>query len=160
MINEKISDIVKKLAKRNQKIATMESCTGGGLANAITNVSGSSEVFNFTAVTYSNEFKIKMGVSEKVIEEYSVYSKETANEMSKAIADFTSADYGIGITGKLRSVDPNNNMGEDDVVFVSVFDKKNNLFYTNEVVVEKETRAKNKDLVILAVANLLQEILI
>ncbi|MBQ8748914.1 MAG: CinA family protein [Clostridia bacterium] len=159
MINEKISEIVKKLAKRNQKIATMESCTGGGLANAITNVSGSSEVFNFTAVTYSNEFKIKMGVSEKVIEEFSVYSKETANEMSKAIADFTSADYGIGITGKLRSVDPNNNMGEDDVVFVSVFDKKNNLIYTNEVVAEKETRAKNKDLVILAVANLLQEIL-
>lgn len=46
----------------------MESCTGGGVANAITNIEGSSRVFMFGAVTYSNEYKIKMGVNRNIIE--------------------------------------------------------------------------------------------
>jgi PncC family amidohydrolase len=60
--------IIKELIKRNETIATMESCTGGGVANAITSIEGASEILKFSAVTYSNEFKIKMGVSEEVIE--------------------------------------------------------------------------------------------
>ena len=58
-----MEEIIKKLTKLDKTISTMESCTGGGLANAITNIEGASEVFKYGAVTYSNEFKIKMGVS-------------------------------------------------------------------------------------------------
>ena len=47
--------IIKKLTKENLTIATMESCTGGGVANAITNIEGASSVLKFSAVTYSNE---------------------------------------------------------------------------------------------------------
>ena len=80
-----MEEVVKRLIDKNKTISTMESCTGGGVANAITNVEGASEVLKFNAVTYSNEFKIKMGVSSSVIDKYSVYSAETAMEMSKNI---------------------------------------------------------------------------
>ena len=91
--------IVNKLINNNKTISTMESCTGGLLASSLTDIEGASEVIKFSAVTYSNEFKIKMGVSEKVINTYSVYSIETAIEMSKNISSFTNSNYGIGITG-------------------------------------------------------------
>lgn len=54
-------EIIEILTERNETIATMESCTGGGVANAITNIEGSSNILKFSAVTYSNEYKIKMG---------------------------------------------------------------------------------------------------
>ena len=47
--------IIEKLKKKNKTISTMESCTGGYLANIITNIEGVSDVFKFSAVTYSNE---------------------------------------------------------------------------------------------------------
>ncbi len=119
--------IVNKLIKNKETISTMESCTGGMLASEITNVSGSSEILKFSAVTYSNEFKIKMGVSSKTIDKYSVYSMEVAREMSKAISDFTSSTYGVGITGKLGRVDINNLHGNDNVVFFSIYNKNNNI---------------------------------
>ena len=72
--------IVEKLTKKEETIATMESCTGGAVASAITDIEGASAILKFSAVTYSNEFKIKMGVSSKVIDTYTVYSMETARE--------------------------------------------------------------------------------
>ena len=62
-----MKEIIEYLNKNHKYISTMESCTGGYLASSITNVSGSSLVFKFSAVTYSNEFKIKMGVDKEVI---------------------------------------------------------------------------------------------
>ena len=55
-----LREIIKILTEKNKTISTMESCTGGGVANAITNIEGASEVLKFSAVTYSNEYKIKM----------------------------------------------------------------------------------------------------
>ena len=91
--------IIKKLIDKNKTISTMESCTGGYLASCITNVSGSSSVFKFGAVTYSNEYKINMGIDPNIINKYSVYSMETAIEMSRKICDFTNSDYGVGVNG-------------------------------------------------------------
>ena len=98
-MQEKLKIIVKKLEEQNKTISTMESCTGGGLVNEFTNIEGASQVLKFSAVTYSNEFKIKLGVSKDVIDKYSVYSKQTAIEMSKNKSEFADSDYGIGITG-------------------------------------------------------------
>ena len=61
---------VDKLIEKKKTIGTMESCTGGGIADAITSVEGASLVLKFSAVTYSNEYKIKMGVKEETIEKY------------------------------------------------------------------------------------------
>ena len=114
-----MKDIVELLKDNNKTISTMESCTGGGVANAITNIEGASEILKFGAVTYSNEFKIKMGVDKKIIDKYTVYSIETADEMSKNISKFTNSDYGVGITGQINRQDPNNITGEDNKIYIS-----------------------------------------
>lgn len=151
--------IIKKLTDLNKTIATMESCTGGGVANSITNIEGASEVIKFSAVTYSNEFKIKMGVSKDIILKYSVYSIETAMGMSKSISVFANSNYGIGITGKLNRVDKHNMFGNDNVVFVSIYDKDLDKFYNYQIEVDKPSRKENKDLVINLIIEKLLEII-
>lgn len=138
--------IIKKLTDKKLTISTMESCTGGGVANAITCVEGASDVFKFSAVTYSNEFKINMGVPKEVIDNYSVYSMETAREMAKAIAKYTGSDIGVGITGKLNRADSSNNFGKDNEVFFSIFYK--NKFYEDSIIVDRKTRRENKQVII------------
>lgn len=151
--------IVEKLISKNKTISTMESCTGGALASLITNIEGSSCVFKFGAVTYSNEYKIKMGVSADIIDKYSVYSVETAKEMSMNISKFANSDYGVGITGKLNRIDINNKSGLDNEVFISIYDKAKDMFYTDSIVVTKSTRFKNKKLVLDKVESMLQSII-
>ena len=143
-----MKQIINLLKEKNKTISTMESCTGGGVANAITNIEGASEVLRYSAVTYSNEYKIKMGVSEEIINTYSVYSMETAIEMSKNIAVFANSNIGVGITGKLNRVDINNPFGEDNVVFISIYDKDNDQFYNYKVEATEGSRKENKELVI------------
>ena len=143
-----MKQLVDKLIEYKKTIATMESCTGGGVANAITNIEGASEILKFSAVTYSNEYKIKMGVSKKIIDKYSVYSIETAREMAYNIAHFANSNYGVGITGKLNRVDINNPFGEDNVTFVSIYDKDNNIYDDMKIEATKETRAQNKEVII------------
>lgn len=156
----KLEEIVKILTKQNKTVSTMESCTGGCLANAITNIPGASEILKFSAVTYSNEFKIKMGVPKEIIDTYSVYSIETAIEMSKKISEFTNSNYGIGITGKLNRVDPHNLSGDDDnTVYFSIYNKDNNTNYNGSLKVTKETRKENKEEVINLIVDKLYEII-
>ena len=143
-----MKEIVKRLIKLNKTISTMESCTGGFLANEITNIEGSSEVFKYSAVTYSNEYKIKMGVNKKVIDKYTVYSKETANEMSKNISDFTSSNYGVGITGQINRIDKRNIVNNNNKIYISIYYRDNNKFYNKEVVAIKDNRANNKKYII------------
>lgn len=149
--------IVLELIKRGETIATMESCTGGGVANAITCIEGASEVLKFSAVTYSNQYKIKMGVSADVINEYSVYSMETAHEMALNISKFANSDFGVGITGKLNRADVNNNFGKDNQVFISIYYKEE--YYDMVINVDKKTRKQNKDVVIDLIIEKLGELL-
>ena len=149
--------IVLELIKRGETIATMESCTGGGVANAITCIEGASEVLKFSAVTYSNQYKIKMGVSADVINEYSVYSMETSHEMALNISKFANSDFGVGITGKLNRADVNNNFGKDNQVFVSIYYKEE--YYDMVINVDKKTRKQNKDVVIDLIIEKLGELL-
>ncbi len=154
-----MKNVVELLKEKNKTISTMESCTGGGVANSITNIEGASEVLKFSAVTYSNEFKIKMGVSKDIIDKYSVYSIETAMEMSKNISKFTDSNYGVGITGKLNRVDKNNLYGSDNTVYISIYDKDNDKFYNNQIDVNKSSRKENKEIVIDLIIEKLLEIL-
>ena len=154
-----MKQIVKKLKEKNKTISTMESCTGGGVANSITNIEGASEVLKFSAVTYSNEYKIKMGVNSDIINKYSVYSIETAREMSKNISIFSNSNYGVGITGKLNRIDVNNLYGENNVVYISIYDKDNDKYYDYDLLVTHTTREENKKLVIDFIKEKLLEIL-
>lgn len=156
---EKLDKIVKMLKEKNKYVSTMESCTGGGLVNAITNIPGASEILKFSAVTYSNEFKIKMGVPKETIDTYSVYSMETAIDMSKKISEFTNSNYGIGITGKLNRADINNLAGDDNMVYFSIYNKDTNTNYNDSIRVSKSSREENKDEVIIKIVNNFYKIL-
>ena len=151
--------VVKRLIELKKTISTMESCTGGGVANAITNVEGASEILKFSAVTYSNEFKIKMGVSSEVIDKYSVYSMETANEMSKNISLFTNSNYGVGITGKINRVDKANLVGEDNIIYISIYDRDNDKYYNKKIKAIDDVRSKNKEMIIKEIEEVLIKIL-
>lgn len=154
-----MKEIIKKLEKESKTISTMESCTGGFLANLITNIEGASDVFKFSAVTYSNEFKIKMGVDQNLIKKYSVYSKEVAHSMAYSISKFTSSDYGIGITGKLLKKDKKNLTNKDNIVYASIYSLDENKYYDLEIEVFENTREKNKMLVSKKIIEKLKEVI-
>lgn len=154
-----MKEIIELLTTKHKKISTMESCTGGGVANAITNIEGASNVLEFSAVTYSNEYKIKMGVNKDIIEKYSVYSLETAKEMSKCISNYANSNYGIGITGKMNKEDINNPYGENNKIFISIYDRDNNKYYNKEIIASQKTRKENKELVINEIIYILNNIL-
>lgn len=159
METNNMKQIINILTKNNETISVMESCTGGGVTNAITNIEGASNVLKFSAVTYSNEYKIKMGVPKNIIEKYSVYSMETAIEMAKAITKFTNSDIGIGITGKLNRPDQNNNYGKDNEVFVNIYQKKSKQNHNFHIITTKNTREENKNIIIEKIENKLLELL-
>ena len=154
-----MQEVIKLLTEKNKTIATMESCTGGGVVNAITNIEGASEVLKFSAVTYSNEYKIKLGVSSDTIDKYRVYSMEVAKEMALNISKFAGSNYGIGITGKLNRVDKNNPYGSDNITFVSIYDKDNDNYYDFTVKATEPSRSLNKELIINKIEDKLLEII-
>lgn len=152
-----MKELIEKLKNSSKTISTMESCTGGALVNEITNIEGASDVIKFSAVTYSNEFKIKMGISSNLIEKFSVYSLEVAKEMSKQISLYTNSDYGVGITGKLNCVDKNNLTGNNNVVFISMYDKNKDNYVTITIETKEQTRKQNKEMIVRIIVDRLQQ---
>lgn len=144
-----MQNLINLLIENNITISTMESCTGGGIANAITNIPGASDVFKYGAVTYSNEYKIKMGVDADVINKYTVYSIETAMEMSKNISKFANSDYGVGVTGQINRQDKNNIVKDTDKIYVSIYDNNKDKFYNYDLVADSDlNREENKKIII------------
>ncbi len=98
--DERLEGIVGQLLMARQlTLATMESCTGGLVANVITNEPGSSAYFKGGLVTYSNQAKIDFGVPAAVIEQHGAVSCETALEMATAARQRMSASVGLSVTG-------------------------------------------------------------
>jgi nicotinamide-nucleotide amidase len=92
--------LVHLLSERGQTLALAESCTGGFLADQITNVPGASKVFVAGCVTYSNEEKIRtLGVSRESIEKFGAVSERVATEMAEGLRTRTGATYAIATTG-------------------------------------------------------------
>lgn len=93
-------ELVEILTKKQYKIATAESCTGGLVAATIVNVSGASEVFQAGFVTYANEAKEKeLGVKSETLQTYGAVSEKTAKEMAIGCAAHAKAQVGISTTG-------------------------------------------------------------
>ncbi len=88
------------LRSKKLKLVTAESCTGGMISAAFTELSGSSDIFDRGFVTYSNEAKIAMlGVLPATIETYGAVSEETAREMCQGALKHSLADVAISVTG-------------------------------------------------------------
>ena len=93
-------EIVRLLERSCLTLATAESCTGGLIAERITDVPGSSNVFLGSVVSYSNELKEKiLHVSPATLEIYGAVSEETCHEMLNGIAETTGADIVLAVTG-------------------------------------------------------------
>ncbi len=92
--------VVKLLTASGKKLTTVESCTGGRIANRITNVSGASGVFTHGYVTYSNEAKHEMlGVSQQLLDTLGAVSKPVAIMMAERAWAVSHADIAVAVTG-------------------------------------------------------------
>lgn len=99
--DETLEEVVGRLLKeRELRIATAESCTGGGLGDRITNINGSSSYYDRGVITYSNAAKVELlKVDEDVMAEKGAVSSEVAMQMAEGIKAISGADIGISLTG-------------------------------------------------------------
>ncbi len=92
--------VVKKLTKRKATLSVAESITGGGLASAITEVSGSSKVFVGGVIAYEDSIKIsELKVDAKTLKRFTAVSEEVAKEMAIGALKKFKTDYAIATTG-------------------------------------------------------------
>jgi competence/damage-inducible protein CinA-like protein len=98
---ESLEEVVARLLKeRGLTISLAESCTGGGLANALTNVSGASAYFERGIVSYSNASKVEiLKVLEDTIAEHGAVSIEVSRQMAEGVKSISGTDLGVSITG-------------------------------------------------------------
>lgn len=142
-----MKEIIEILTKRKETISTMESCTGGMVANEITNIPGASEVFQLGIVSYSNHMKEKYGMDSKIIDQYTVYSMEVAKEMARLSTVNGESDYGVGITGTLNRQDPNNPTDKMNMVYFAIYDQKKDTYIEQTMSVSSLDRVENKKMI-------------
>lgn len=99
--NEELPEALGKLLiDKGLTIASAESCTGGAIASAITDVPGSSAYFLGSVIAYQNDLKCQiLNVDKRDIEQFGAVSKQVALQMAKGVAALTKADVGISTTG-------------------------------------------------------------
>ena len=99
-IEEAATRLLEVCHARKLKVATAESCTGGLVAAALTDVAGSSSVFDRGFVTYSNRAKHELlGVSDDILRRCGAVSRETAEAMARGALGRADADLAVAITG-------------------------------------------------------------
>jgi PncC family amidohydrolase len=123
-VRAKYRTITKTLIEHNITISTMESCSAGLIASLLTDTEGSSNILKGAFVTYSNEAKVMQGVPPEVIRRYGVYSLETAEEMALACRSAYHAKIGVGITGTMANVDPDNQDSVPGEIYLAIASEK------------------------------------
>jgi nicotinamide-nucleotide amidase len=99
-IEYKARALISAFSERRLMVATAESCTGGLIVGALTEVSGSSSVVDRGFVTYSNDAKIQMlGVDPATLAAHGAVSRQTAVEMARGALSHSQADIAIAVTG-------------------------------------------------------------
>jgi len=125
MNGETMEEVVGKLlTEKGKTLAVAESCTGGLIAQRLTEISGSSAYFIEGAVTYSNEAKIRtLDVPREIIETHGAVSRETAEAMAKGMREKAQTDFAVSVTG---IAGPNGGTAEKPVglIFIGLADEK------------------------------------
>ncbi|SDB50746.1 nicotinamide-nucleotide amidase [Ruminococcaceae bacterium FB2012] len=112
--------VVKYIITSGVTLSTAESCTGGMIAERITSIPGASGIFAGGVVSYSEDVKVNvLGVKRETLDKHTVYSAETASEMSRGVMDLMKTEAAIAVTGLAG---PSGGTAERPVgtVFVSV----------------------------------------
>ena len=116
--------VVKTLNEKGLVLATAESCTGGLIAKRITDVSGSSAMFNCGIVSYSNDIKEKvLGVKHKTLETFGAVSEQTVREMVKGVLKISEADIAVAVSG-IAGPNSDNTQKPVGLIYLAVSDKK------------------------------------
>ena len=119
--NETIETVVGKLLTKNNKtVSTAESCTGGKIASLLASVEGASKYFKGSVVSYATEAKVNvLGVSQELIDQFSVVSAEVAAAMALNVKDILKTDYAISTTGNAGPLKGDSN-AEIGTVFIAL----------------------------------------
>lgn len=100
IFTERAENVIRLLSALKMTLSVAESCTGGLLSKAITDISGASAVYKGGVCVYCNESKINLlGVSEDTVNSFGAVSEQTAAQMSQGVRRLFGSDVGIGITG-------------------------------------------------------------
>jgi len=95
-----LHELVELLSKQQWMLASAESCTGGGVAKALTDLPGSSAWFGYGLVTYSNQAKQQLlGVREESLQAYGAVSEEVVKEMVSGACHLSRADFAVATSG-------------------------------------------------------------
>jgi nicotinamide-nucleotide amidase len=90
----------RRLLASGRRMVTAESCTGGWIAKAMTDVAGSSQYFDGGFVTYSNGAKVRdLGVSQATLDAHGAVSEQTVREMARGALRVTGADVAVAVSG-------------------------------------------------------------
>jgi len=151
--DETLETVVGTLLKQqNKTISTAESCTGGNIAQLLTSVSGASNYFKGSVVSYATETKISvLGLSEELINKYSVVSAEVAKQMAINVKSIMKTDYAIATTGNAGPT-KGDSKAELGTVFIA-------LATPNEVIVEEFNFGQPREKVIDRAVNKSMEML-
>lgn len=99
-IEQLVQELARELGGRGMKLATAESCTGGGIAQALTELAGASDWFDRGFVTYSNQAKMEMlGVNATTLERQGAVSEATVLEMARGALARSPADLSVAVSG-------------------------------------------------------------
>lgn len=94
------AELLDRFRAKGWRIATAESCTGGMVGAALTDIAGSSDVFDRGFITYSNEAKMDMlGVTKATLDAFGAVSEEVAHQMAEGALAHSQADVAVSITG-------------------------------------------------------------
>ena len=136
--------VVKVLNERKMIMACAESCTGGLIAKRITDVSGSSSVFNCGIVSYSNEIKEKLlGVKSETLKEFGAVSEQTVREMVKGVLDVSGADIAVSVSG-IAGPNSDNTNKPVGLIYLAISDGKETVVKRLENQFDTDVRNSNR----------------
>ncbi|MDF2368728.1 CinA family protein [Sneathiella sp.] len=99
-IEKLATDVLEQCRQKKWQLATAESCTGGLIGGALTDIAGSSDVFDRGFITYSNKAKARViGVSTDILRAHGAVSEETAREMALGALKTAGANLTVAVTG-------------------------------------------------------------
>ena len=136
--------VVRVLNERKMIMACAESCTGGLIAKRITDVSGSSSVFNCGIVSYSNEIKEKLlGVKSETLKEFGAVSEQTVREMVKGVLDISGADIAVSVSG-IAGPNSDNTNKPVGLIYLAISDGKETVVKRLENQFDTDVRNSNR----------------
>lgn len=149
--------VVELLKREKLTVATAESCTGGLLSGALTNVSGSSSVFGFGVCTYANEAKMKLlNVKKETLDVYGAVSEQTAIEMAVGVRELAKSDIAVSLTG-IAGPDGGSDEKPVGLVYLGVSSKRGS--YAKKLLLAQHKNSDRAYVRTLAVKNALKAIM-